>query len=59
VLDLSLVLVVVAKTTLSVFGPILPSFRNFFCVIMADIVCSDDYFVGIRAFHLRYNIHLF
>jgi len=55
-LDLSLlsVLVVGAETTLSVFGPVIPSFRNFFCiVIIADIVCLDDYFVdSIRTFHL-------
>jgi len=28
------VLVVGAETTLSVFGPILPSFINFFCIVI-------------------------
>jgi len=58
VLDLSLlsVLVVGAETTFSAFGPILPSFRNFFCVvIIADIVYSDYYYFDIiRTFHLLY-----
>ena len=57
-LDLSLlsVLVVGAETTFSAFGPILPSFRNFFCVvIIADIVYSDYYYFDIiRTFHLLY-----
>jgi len=48
------VVIVGVKTTLSVFGPILPSFRNFFCVvIIADIVHPDYYLVkAIRTVHL-------
>ena len=52
-LELS-VIVVCAEITLSVFGPILPSFRDFFyVVIIAEIEYSDYYFVDIICtFHL-------
>jgi len=54
------VVIVGVETTLCVFGPILPSFRDIFCVvIIADIVYPDYYSVDvIRTFHLQYTFIL-
>ena len=48
------VVIVGVETTLRVFGPILFSFREIFCVvIIANIVYPDYYFVEvIRTFYL-------
>ena len=53
------VVIVGVETTLSVFGPILPSFRDIFCVvIIADIVYPDYYFLMLFV-HFAYSIYLF
>jgi len=54
------VVIVGVETTSSVFGLILPSFRDIFCVVIsADVVYPDYYFVDvIRRFHIDYTFIL-